>query len=134
MAITSLPARANVGAGTDQLAVEEIDGKLAAVVRTTDNAGTGKEIATEITMAGVASLLEEIAARLTDIGDSVGNLSPDIAGRLRVTAEVVANIATITTVTTVGNQTSIGGLFANQQIIALTQMAERGLRDNIVIS
>lgn len=87
--------------------------------------------------ADVTGLLEEVAFRLSDIADSLGNLSPDIAGRLRVTAEVVANISTITTVTTVGtvtNQTNIGGLAANQHIIALTQMAESNLRQNIVIS
>lgn len=87
--------------------------------------------------ADVTSLLQELAVRLSDIADSVGNLMPDVAGRLRVTAEVVANIATITTVTTVGtvtNQTNIGGIAANQQIVALTQMAEAGLRQNIVIS
>lgn len=88
----------------------------------------------------VTGLLEEVAFRLSDIADSLGNLSPDIAGRLRVTAEVVANIATITTVgtvTTLGtmtNQTNIGGLAANQHIMALTQMNEFGLRQNIVIS
>ena len=93
--------------------------------------------------ADVTGLLEEVAFRLSDIADSLGNLSPDVAGRLRVTAEVVANIATITTVTTVStvttlgtmtNQTNIGGLAANQHIIALTQMAESNLRQNIVIS
>ena len=87
--------------------------------------------------ADVTGLLEELAVRLSDIADSLGNLSPDIAGRLRVTAEVVANIATITTVTTVGavtNQTNIGGLAANQQIIALSQMNEFSLRQNILIS
>jgi hypothetical protein len=87
--------------------------------------------------ADVTGLLQELAVRLSDIADSLGNLSPDIAGRLRVTAEVVANIATITTVTTVGtvtNQSNIGGIAANQQIVALTQMAEASLRQNIVIS
>ncbi len=85
----------------------------------------------------VTGLLEEVAFRLSDIADSLGNLSPDIAGRLRVTAEVVANINTINTVTavsTVSNQTNIGGLAANQHIMALTQMNEFGLRQNIVIS
>ena len=82
----------------------------------------------------VTGLLREVAVRLSDIADSLGILSPDIAGRLRVTAEVVANIATITTVGTVTNQTNIGGIAANQQIVALTQMAESSLRQNIVIS
>lgn len=87
--------------------------------------------------ADVTGLLQELAVRLSDIADSVGNLMPDVAGRLRVTAEVVANISTITTVTTVGtvtNQTNIGGFAANQQIISLSQMNEFGLRQNIVIS
>ena len=90
--------------------------------------------------ADVTGLLREVAVRLSDIADCLGILSPDIAGRLRVTAEVVANIATITTVTTVTtvgtvtNQTNIGGLAAIQHIIALTQMAEGDLRRNIVIS
>ena len=85
----------------------------------------------------VTGLLQELAYRLSDIADSVGVLMPDVAGRLRVTAEVVANIATITTVTTVGtmtNQANIGGLAANQHIMALTQMSESSLRQNIVIS
>lgn len=90
--------------------------------------------------ADVTSLLEELAIRLSDIADSVGNLMPDVAGRLRVNAEVLGTLATITTVTTVGtvatmtNQANIGGIAANQQIIALTQMAEAALRRNIVIS
>jgi hypothetical protein len=143
MTISALPARANTGAGTDQLAVEDIAGKLAGVVRTTDDAGNGKEIATQATQADVAALLQEVCIRLCDIADSVGNLMPDVAGRLRVAAETVANISTITTVTTVStvttigsltNQAQIGGYAANQHIIALTQMAEGDLRRNIVIS
>ena len=92
----------------------------------------------------LSALLQEVCIRLADIADSVGNLMPDAAGRLRVTAEVVAShavtlasLATVTTVTTVGtvtNQTQVGGLAANQQIIALTQMAEQALRQNVVIS
>lgn len=131
MTISALPARANTGLGTDQLAVEEIDGKLAGIVRTSNDAGTGREIATEITLSELSGLLEEIAVRLTDIGDSVGNLMPDAAGRLRVAAETVANIATVSTV---GNQGSIGGLAANQHILAMTQISEFSLRQNIVIS
>ena len=91
-------------------------------------------LASEATTVEITNLLEELAIRLADIADSVGNLMPDTAGRLRVAAETVANIATITTVTTVGtvtNQAQIGGLAANQQIIALTQMAESALRVNI---
>ena len=86
----------------------------------------------------LSALLQEVCIRLADIADSVGNLMPDAAGRLRVTAEVVAShavtLASVTTVGTVTNQTQVGGLAANQQIIALTQMAEQALRQNVVIS
>lgn len=53
MAIEGLLARANTGAGTDELAVETISGKLAGVVRTSDDAGNGAEIATEATLTSV---------------------------------------------------------------------------------
>lgn len=85
----------------------------------------------------LAAMFEEFALRLCDIADSVGNLSPDLSGRIRVAAETVANIGTVTTVTTVStvsNVASIGGLSAAQEIIALTQLAEMALRRNIVIS
>jgi hypothetical protein len=87
--------------------------------------------------ADVTGLLEELAFRLSDLADSVGNLMPDAAGRLRVAAETVGNIATITTITTVAtvsNQTNIGGLAANQHMLAMTQINELGLRQNVVFS
>jgi hypothetical protein len=96
--------------------------------------------ASEATAAALSDLLEEVCVRLADIADSVGNLMPDAAGRIRVAAETLGTLATITTVTTVStvtnmaNQTNIGGLAANQQIMALTQMAEQALRQNVVIS
>jgi len=64
MAISALPARANTGAGNDQLAVEVIDGKLAGVVRTSDDAGTGAEIATEVTLEAARVLMAAIAAAI----------------------------------------------------------------------
>lgn len=82
----------------------------------------------EQTQQALSGLLEEICIRLADIADSAGNLMPDAAGRLRVTAEAVASVNTVT------NQSQIGGLFANQQIIALTQISEAQLRSNIKVS
>jgi hypothetical protein len=101
--------------------------------------------------AGMAqeATLAELTAALHNLASVIEFLSPDAAGRLRVAAETVANIATITTVTTVStvttvgtvttigtltNQTQIGGLAANQQMIALTLGNEADLRRNIVIS
>lgn len=79
-------------------------------------------MAKEVTLQDVTELLQELAIRLADIADSVGNLTPDAAGRLRVTAEAVANMV------------QVGGYAANQQIVAQTQMNEACLRQNVVIS
>lgn len=93
------------------------------------------------TVQDIPAMLQEVCIRLCDIADSLGNLSPDVTGRLRVTAEVVAShavtlasLATVTTVSTVTNQSQIGGIAANQQMIFLSQMAEQALRQNVVIS
>jgi hypothetical protein len=130
MTITALPARANTGSGTDQLAVETIDGKLAGVVRTSDDAGLGKEIATQAT-------LEEIAFAIHNLASVLEFLNPDTGGRLRVVVDAITNaiqLSTVTTVGTVTNQAQIGGIAANQQIIALTLGSEADLRRNIVIT
>jgi len=60
MALGTLTAKANVGAGTDALAVETIDSKLVGIVRTTDAAGNSDEIASETTLAAVNSELNLI--------------------------------------------------------------------------
>jgi hypothetical protein len=88
-------------------------------------------LASEATSVDVTKLLDEIAIRLADIADSVGNLSPDAAGRLRVIGEIVT---TVTTVATVTNQAQMGGFATNQHIMALTQIAEDSLRRNIGVS
>ena len=171
MALEALTAKANTGAGTDQLAVVataagkagavaliDIDGNPIDAANPTPVALQGSvplptgaateasladlnaKAATELTAAAVTELLQEVCVRLSDIADSVGNLMPDTAGRIRVAAETLGTLSTITTVTTVGtvttmaNQTNIGGFAANQHIMALTQMAEQALRQNVVIS
>lgn len=154
----NLTALANTGAGTDVLATDEIagvhyprskvgfgdDGSYTDVSASAPLPVAVAGAATEVTIAAVADLLQELAVRLCDIADSVSNLMPDVAGRLRVSAEsaviasgtltAVTTVGTVTTVTTMANQTNIGGFAANQHIMALTQMCEADLRRNIVIS
>lgn len=91
--------------------------------------------------ANIEGLLQEIAIRLIDIADSVGNLMPDASGRLRVNAETVVShpvtlstVTTVSTVTSMTNQAQIGGYAANQHIMALLQMNEAQLRNNVVFS
>ena len=92
----------------------------------------------EETQINVSELLREVCMRLSDIADSVANLTPDSAGRLRVTAEIVAShavtLASLATLTTLTNMAQVGGYAANQQVVAQTQMNEFCLRQNVVIS
>jgi hypothetical protein len=94
----------------------------------------------DTSLAAVIALLNEMCIRMSDVSDSVGNLMPDAGGRLRVNAEIVAAHAVtlastaVTTVTTLTNMMQVGGYAANQQMIAVTQMNEAQLRQNIVIS
>ena len=60
MALGTLTAKANVGTGTDALAVETVDSKLVGIVRTTDAAGNSDEIASETTLSAVNSELNLI--------------------------------------------------------------------------
>jgi hypothetical protein len=85
-----------------------------------------------------SELLETLAAVrrvLVQLSANVGAVMPDGAGRLRVNAEVVANIGTITTVTTVSNIASVGGLNAANTLPALMQTSmATGWRANIKIT
>lgn len=81
--------------------------------------------------------LYELACILRRIADGIGQLMPDSAGRLRVAAETLGTLSTITTVTTVAtvtNMAQIGGIAANQSMLALTLGNESDLRRNVVIS
>lgn len=170
----SFVAKANVGAGTDQIAGKSTASGFVGSVLLTDKNGAEIDTAnpvpvaiqgstpvegtfwqdtqpvsatalplpagaaTEATLDALSALLQEVCIRLADVADSVGNLTPDAAGRLRVTAEVVAShavtLASLATVTTLTNMAQVGGYAANQQIIAQTQMNEFCLRQNVVIS
>ena len=62
---------------------------------------------------------------------------PDVSGRNRVAIEsggVTISSGTVTTVTTVSNQTSIGGIAANPQIPSLMMLTADNLRRNITVS
>lgn len=145
MTLDALTAAANTGAGTDQLAGRDVAGKFVGAALLTDATGTEIDGANPLPVAdpgltAVIALLNELCVRIADVADSVGNLTNDTGGRLRVNAEIVAAHAVtlastaVTTVTTLTNMAQVGGYAANQQIVAQTQMAEAQLRQNIVIS
>lgn len=122
----------NFAGGQIDFAAKEINGKQVPAQFIADpSTGAPQDIGT---------LLQEIAYRLSDIADSVGNMMPDTAGRIRVAAETLGTLSTITTVTTVTtlttmtNQAQMGGMALNAYIPHITQMSEGDLRRNVVIS
>lgn len=93
---------------------------------------------------GIGELVEQLAAiriLLHSMTRTVGQAMPDAAGRLLVnvtgqTVTIAGTIAvsTATTVTTLVNQTNIGGLAATEQIPSLMRMGADSLRRNIVVT
>ena len=101
-------------------------------------------LANPMPIQGVGELVEQLAAirmLLQSLTRSVGQAMPDAAGRLLVntagqTVTVAGTIAvsTATTVTTLINQTQIGGLPATEQIPSLMRLGADSLRRNIVVT
>jgi len=93
---------------------------------------------------GVGELVEQLSAirtLLQSLTRSVGQAMPDAAGRLivnigaaPVNVPVVIVNGTVTTVTTLTNQTQIGGLPATEQIPSLMRMGSDALRRNILVT
>ena len=101
-------------------------------------------LANPMPIQGVGELVEQLAAirmLLQSMTRTVGQAMPDAAGRLLVnitgqTVTVAGTIAvsTATTVTTLSNQTQIGGLPATEQIPSLMRLGADSLRRNIVVT
>lgn len=101
-------------------------------------------LANPMPIQGVGELVEQLAAiriLLQSMTRTVGQAMPDASGRLLVnitgqTVTVAGTIAvsTATTLTTLVNQTQIGGLPATEQIPSLMRMGSDSLRRNIVVT
>ena len=92
--------------------------------------------------------IEALRMAINSLTRTVGLTSPDLAGRLRVLAEnpTAANLqatvslaggqtlATLTTLSTLTNQTQIGGFNANDQIPSIVNINAASLRRNISTS
>ena len=59
---------------------------------------------------------------------------PDSAGRLRINMETGGTLSTITTVSTVSNQTSMGGIQTTNMAMTLTNAGAQNLRSRIVVT
>lgn len=90
--------------------------------------------------------IEALRMAIQSLTRSIGLSMPDTAGRLRVLAENptaanlnatvtgTVNVGTTTTVSTVTNQTQVGGFNANDQIPALMNANAASLRRNISVT
>jgi hypothetical protein len=125
------------------VAADEIGGVLyqrAKVVVGEDGVATDVSETNPMPMAAVGELIEAIEAlrmAVHALTRSVGLAMPDTAGRLRVNVEtgaVTASLAANQTLTTLTNQTNVGGQPATEQIPSLMRVAADALRRNVTVT
>jgi hypothetical protein len=75
------------------------------------------------------STLQSLRLAVAALTRTIGLITPDAAGRMRVSLDAAP--ATLTTLT---NQRQVGGYGANDQIPALMHLSADGLRRNITVS
>ena len=91
------------------------------------------------------STLQALRLAVAALTRTIGLMTPDVAGRMRVTLESAPavvpasqsgtwNLSTITTCSTLTNQSQVGGYGANDQIPALMHLSADSLRRNITVS
>jgi hypothetical protein len=139
----------NVGytPGTGALvAADEIGGVLHQRVKLgigDDGVAVDVSEANPMPVNAVGELIEAVEAMrlaIHSLTRSMGQAMPDAAGRLRVNVELgaltasIAAAQTLATVTTLTNQTQIGGLPAFEQIPALMRLGADSLRRNVSVS
>ena len=89
--------------------------------------------------------LQALRLAVAALTRTIGLMTPDAAGRMRVTLESAPavvpasqsgtwNLSTITTCSTLTNQSQVGGYGANDQIPALMHLSADSLRRNITVS
>jgi hypothetical protein len=125
------------------VAADDIGGTLhqrVKVVVGADGVSDGDvSLSNPLPIQGVGELVEQLSAirmLLQSLSRSVGMAMPDAAGQLRVNIAgqgVSINGQTVN-VTTLTNQTQIGGLPATEQIPSLMRMGSDALRRNIVVT
>lgn len=90
-----------------------------------------------ITQGEIVECLEAIRMSVQSLNRTIGLAYPDTSGRLRILLDsITANLtlATVTNVTTLTNQSQMGGLSAAPQIPAIMQFAADNLRRNITVN
>jgi hypothetical protein len=92
--------------------------------------------------------LQSLRLAVAALTRTIGLITPDAAGRMRVSLDAapatvaatqsgtwnVATLTTLTTCSTLTNQSQVGGYGANDQIPALMHLSADSLRRNITVS
>ena len=133
------------------IAADDIGGALHQRIKVVVGAGGVNDgdvsLANPMPIQGVGELVEQLAAirmLLQSMTRTVGQAMPDAFGRLLVNITgqtvtvagtvAVSSLPTLAAVTTLTNQTQIGGLPATEQIPSLMRMGADSLRRNIVVT
>lgn len=136
------------GAGTS-IATDDIGGahyQRVKVAHGADGSATDTSATNPLPTSVIAGELVEAVQALRTIAHSldmsIGRVYPDTAGRVRVASAAadlnatvsIAATQTLATVTTLTNQTQLGGINASPQIPALMQLGADNRRRNITTS
>jgi hypothetical protein len=99
-----------------------------------DGAAVLVSSASGLPVQGVGELMEAIEAlRMTvqSLARTVGQVMPDTAGRQRVLLDAITASLTLSTLT---NQSQVGGVSASDQVPALMRIAADALRGKITVT
>jgi hypothetical protein len=94
----------------------------------------------QLATAEITQALRQVQTQVEVLKNSIGQTRVDSSGRLRVLLDSISSsltlaaISSVTTVSTVTNQTQIGGTNANDQVPALRRLAADTLLSKITIS
>jgi len=128
------------------VATDEIGGAHYQRIKLASGAdGTAVDVsdATPLPVAAYGELVEALEAMrmaIQSLNRSIGLVQPDTSARMRVVVDAITGSLTLGTVSTVSNistltnQTQVGGFAANDQIPALMHMQADNLRRNISVT
>ena len=124
-----------------EIATDEVDDgaglrqfQLVKLAHGIDGAAAMVSTASGLPVQGVGELMEAIEALRMSVASltrTIGMTMPDTAGRQRVLLDAITASLTLSTLT---NQSQVGGVSANDQVPALMRIAADALRGQITVT
>ena len=124
-----------------EIATDEVDDgaglrqfQLVKLAHGIDGAAAMVSTASGLPVQGVGELMEAIEALRMSVASltrTIGMTMPDTAGRQRVLLDAITASLTLSTLT---NQSQVGGVSANDQVPALMRIAADALRGKITVT